>query len=80
MKKPGEKIDTYINELRTRANTCEFGDLREPLIKDRIVSGITDCTLRARFLHESYLDLQKAISICRAAESTNDTIKELGAV
>ena len=40
--------------------------------------SITDSTVRARLLREPNLDLQKAISICQAAESTNDTIKELG--
>ena len=69
-----------IYELRTRAKTYEFRDLTASLIRDRIVCGITDSTVRARLLREPYLDLQKAILICRAAESANETIKEFNAV
>ena len=36
----GEPIATYITELRRLAGTCNFGDLTERLIRDRIVCGI----------------------------------------
>ena len=68
-------LDTYGNELRTRAKTCAFRDITESLIRDRIVCGITDSTIRARLLREPDLDLQKTISIGRAAENTNEIIK-----
>ena len=33
----GESIDQYATELRTLASTCEFQDLRDGLVRDRIV-------------------------------------------
>ena len=33
---PGETIDQYVTDLRNKAKTCEFGELTESLIKDRI--------------------------------------------
>ena len=33
----GESADQYITELQTLAATCEFGDLKDSRIRDRIV-------------------------------------------
>ena len=38
----GETIDAYASSIRTLADTCEFGTLKEELIRDRIVCGISD--------------------------------------
>ena len=37
----GETIDQYVTDLRNKANTCEYGNLTDSLIKDRLVCGIT---------------------------------------
>ena len=65
-----ETIDAYVTELRLQAKNCEFGVLSNELIRDRIVVGIRDDSVRSRLLRESELDLQKAVDICRAAEQT----------
>ena len=52
-----ENIDSYVHELKTKAKTCEFGELAESLIRDRIVCGIRDDRVRARLLREQDLDL-----------------------
>ena len=64
-----ETIDAYVTELRLQAN-CEFGALCNELIRDRIVVGIRDDSVRSRLLREPDLNLQKAVDICRAAEQT----------
>ncbi len=46
--KPGETIDQYVNELRTKAKSCEFGDLADSLITDRVICGIPSDNLRER--------------------------------
>ncbi|KAJ8685555.1 hypothetical protein QAD02_021348 [Eretmocerus hayati] len=33
-------FDVFLTDLRKLSSTCGFGDLRESLIKDRIISGI----------------------------------------
>lgn len=36
----GETIDQYVTKLKTKARSCEFGALKDSLIRDRIVCGI----------------------------------------
>ena len=38
----GQLIDDYVTELKTRSQHCKFGDLRESLIKDKIVLRVQD--------------------------------------
>ena len=40
IQQPGETIDQYVTNLRNKANTCEFGDLTESLIRDSVVCGV----------------------------------------
>ncbi len=79
MQRSGETIDQYVTELRHRSKTCEFGELTDSPIKDRIVCGIPDNGLRERLLREQDLDLdlEKALSLCRAAETVKTQAKEL---
>ena len=46
----GETIDQYATELRKLASTCEFKDLRDGLIRDRMICGINNQTIRERLL------------------------------
>ena len=41
IQEPTESIDQYVTELRTKASTCEFGELCKSLIRERIVCGIS---------------------------------------
>ena len=73
----GETSDQYVTELKRISTDCEFGDLKEGLIRDRIVCGIRDDGVRARLLREGDLTLQKAIDICRASELSSSQVKML---
>ncbi len=66
----GQSIDNYVTLLKKRAQTCEFGELTDSLIKDRLVVGMKKDSVRAKLLRETNLDLPKAIDICRAAEQS----------
>ena len=59
----GQLIDEYVTELKARSQHCEFGDLRESLIRDKIVLGVQDKKIQERLLRETDLSLDKAISI-----------------
>ena len=65
-----ESIDAYTTALRTLAETCEFGSLKEDLIRDRLVCGIRDNSLRKKLLQEPKLTPDKCLDNCRAAEAT----------
>ena len=60
----------WVKDLRTHANTCEFGDDTDNMIRDKIVFGVTDSRIKERLLREPDLTLVKCWDICHAAEST----------
>ncbi|KAK7933832.1 hypothetical protein WMY93_004728 [Mugilogobius chulae] len=70
-----EPIDSFVTRLREKAASCEYGELREELIRDRLVLGISDESVRRRLLREKDLTLTSAIDICRAAEMTDIKLK-----
>ena len=72
-----ETIDNYVTDLKNKAIQCEFVDLRESLIRDRIVCGIYNEACRARLLREADLPLAKCVDICRATEVSEKQLKSL---
>ena len=73
----GESIDKYLTELKVLAESCNFGSLRDSLLRDRIVCGVRDSSLRERLLREMNLDLEKCLAISRATELSKERIKTL---
>lgn len=67
-----ETIDEYVTALRLLSQNCEFGDLQESLLRDKIVCGITNNTVRDRLLRTDELTLAKAIQVCQAAEISKE--------
>ncbi|XP_039870493.1 uncharacterized protein LOC120723214 [Simochromis diagramma] len=70
-------ISQYITELKLRAKSCEFGQLQESLIRDRVVCGITSDAMRERLLREDDITLEKVVQLCIAAETTKAQIKQM---
>ena len=73
----GESIVHYITVLKTLSDTCEFGALQESLIRDRIVFGIQDSSVRERLLRDPQLTLQTATEWLRSAEPTQAQLKQI---
>ena len=73
----GETIEQFANVLRTLSKTCDFGRINDTLIRDRLVCGITDDSLRERMLRREDLTLDKALTMGRIAESSSSQIKSL---
>ena len=65
---PGESLEKFITDLKLLATTCNFGDLKDSLVRDRIICGIQDKQLREDLLKDPCLDLQRCLDACRAAE------------
>lgn len=74
--KPGETVDTYINDLKQKARSCEFGTLNDDLVRDKFVSGVVSDQLRRVLLKESKLTLQRAIEIGQLDEITQSRLKQ----
>lgn len=73
----GEPFDLFLTDLKKLNIPCGFGTLRDGLIKDRIISGLTDTNLKNRLLREDDLDMDKCIKICKAAELAQHQLKTL---
>lgn len=72
-----ENIDSYVTELRLLAKTCNFGTLRDSLIRDRIVCGGNNTIMRERLLREKNLTLDTCLQLCRAAELSKENVKTI---
>lgn len=79
--KENESIEQYSFELKKLAVKCEFKDLCDDLVRDRLICGIKDSAMRERLLREPNLTLQKSIEICNIAQMSKmqaGTIKKEG--
>jgi transposase InsO family protein len=69
---PAESAEEYITTLYRLAETCEFGDLKEELIRDRVVVGIRDTVLSQRLQMEPDLTLEKAKKSIRQRDAVRE--------
>ena len=74
-----ERFDSFLTDFRSRAHLCNFGDMKDWILRDKIVFSMTD-KVQALLLRQKPLDLQKAIDICRAYELTSKETKEMAGV
>ena len=75
-----ESIEQYVTALRTLSKTCNFGDLTDSLIKDRVVHGVAVEETRTKLLEAGSLndlDLAKCMAICKAVECAEGANKAM---
>lgn len=72
-----EPIDSFLTKLRERASTCDYKELKDEMIRDRLVLGITNENTRRRLLRERELTLSQSVEICRLAEVTEQRVKTI---
>ncbi|XP_037558060.1 uncharacterized protein K02A2.6-like [Dermacentor silvarum] len=63
-----ESVESFITDLHNLADTCEYGSLKDDLIRDRLVVGLLDLGLSEKLLLDSKLTLQSAVKIARNSE------------
>lgn len=73
----GESAKEWITALKGKASSCEFGEQKDQLIRDKIVFDINDKGLKERMLRESQLSLEDAIAICNTVEASRFQLKEM---
>ena len=66
-----ESFDSFVTDLRRLVTSCGYGASQptESMLRDRIVLGVRDDTIRKKLLATRGLTLQKAVDCCRAHES-----------
>ena len=72
-----EQIDSFVTDLRLKSKTCEFGNLKDSLIRDRVVVGIRDSRLKEKLLRDPGLTLERAVDVCKANEAAQAQMKVL---
>ena len=66
-------MDAFILDLYKIGADCEYGTLKNELIRDRIIVGVADDSLSDRLQSKSKLTLEEAVQIsCQAEEWKNN--------
>ncbi|KAM7281966.1 uncharacterized protein ISCGN_002124 [Ixodes scapularis] len=63
-----ETVEEYVTALHGLATTCNYGPLKEELIRDRLIVGLRDSRTSEKLQLDPDLDLQKAITAARQSE------------
>jgi hypothetical protein len=77
----GEPVDLFITDLHSLAEYCEFGAIKEELIRDRIVVGMLDARVSESLQLKPTLTLPEAVNAARQAElqrKQNKIIRDKG--
>ena len=72
-----ETVDSFITALYTLADSCKFGDLKDELIRDRIVIGMRDTRTSERLQLAADLTVEKALDMARQAETQSKEGKKI---
>jgi len=65
----GETVDAFVTALYALAEHCEYGELHDQMIRDRIVVGIHDSSLSVKLQLDADLTLSEAVKQAREAEA-----------
>lgn len=72
----GETIDDYVTELTRLAADCNYGTLKDELIRDRMILGCCNTQISERLLEEE-LGFKDAIKTARSIEISKKQISEM---
>ena len=69
---PDKLVEQFIASLYNLAVDCNFGELKDELIRDRIVVGIRDASLSERLQMDQELMLEKVKTVVRQREAVRE--------
>ena len=72
-----ESIATYVAELRTLAEYCDYRPVLSDMLRDRLVCGLQKPSIQRRLLQEPALTFEKASEMSLAAEAADKDSKRL---
>ena len=75
--KERETAEKYIMELYRLSETCEYGDMSDDMIRDRLIVGIRDTSLSQQLQIDPELTLEKAKQRIRQREAVSEQQREL---
>ena len=64
-------MDSFITDVYALAEHCEYKDLHNEMIRDRIIVGLRDASLSEKLQLDSKLTLEKAVTKAQAETGSN---------
>lgn len=77
MQEETEPVDDFITSLYSLAEHCQYGALKDELIRDRIVVGVRERKLAEKLQLDDKLTLEKAVLMARQQEAVKQQQNEL---
>jgi len=77
VQEPGESVASFVAQLHSLLTHCEFGNMLEDMLHDRIVCGILDIHIQRRLLAEPKLTFAKAVELSQSMESAEKDSKTI---
>ena len=74
-----KSVRSYVAELRSEAEHCNYGDSLNAMLRDRLVVGINNDKIQRRLLAEPQLDFAKALDIATAMETAAQNAQDIQA-
>ena len=68
----GESIEQYITALYHLVETCEYGDWRDEMLRDRLVVGIREAATSQKLQMDPELTLEKAMKTVRQSAAVKE--------
>ncbi len=63
-----KSIETYVSELRSLSESCNFGEVLEDMIRDRIVCGVNGEMIQKQLLAELKLTYKREVELTQSLE------------
>ena len=70
--KDGESVEQFITSLYQLVEDCEYGALKDQMVRDRLVVGLRDLALSQRLQMDPDLTLEKAKTLSRQQEAVKE--------
>ena len=67
-----ESVDSFITDLFSLVEHCGYGQLRDEMVRDRLVVGMLDASLSEKMQLNSELTLDKALAMAWHSEALNN--------
>lgn len=78
---PNESFEQFYNDIFRLSESCDFGNLQNEMLRNRIVDGIYEPNIKKQLQKTSDLTLANAVGLCRMADllrsRSTDTINEV---
>ena len=73
----GESVATFVTKLRRLTEHCQFGQMLDDMLRDRLVCGIADGRVQRWLLAEPELTLKKALDLAQAQDTAEKGAQQL---